>query len=66
MILLQNMRAKVVAGGEGAVPGVPPAVLRVGGRVARHDHGADPGHGEAQRPTPQKGQHVGRMTSLNS
>lgn len=47
------------AGGEGAVSGVPPAVLRVDRRVVRHDQGADPGDGEAHGPTPQEGQRTG-------
>lgn len=59
--ILQKLRADAPyrAGGEGAVSGVPPAVLRVDRRVVRHDHGADPGDGEAHGPTPQKGQHIG-------
>jgi len=39
----------VHTGGEGAVPGMPPAVLRVDRRVVRHDHGADPRNGAADR-----------------
>ena len=54
-----------VAGGEVAVPGVPPAVLRVDRRVARHDHGADPGDGEAHRLAPQKGQRYYCVTTIS-
>uniref|UniRef100_A0A453IBM3 Phosphatidylinositol transfer protein N-terminal domain-containing protein n=1 Tax=Aegilops tauschii subsp. strangulata TaxID=200361 RepID=A0A453IBM3_AEGTS len=49
-------------GGEGAVSGVPPDVLRVDRRVVRHDHGADPGDGEAHGPTPQEDTEKGCKT----
>lgn len=45
------------AGGEGAVLGVPPAVLRVDRRVVRHDVGSDPRDGASDRPASQEGQH---------
>ncbi|XP_066395012.1 uncharacterized protein [Miscanthus floridulus] len=41
-------------GGEGAVPGMPPAVLRVDRRMVRHDHGADPRDGAADRHAAQE------------
>lgn len=59
----QRFRAKLMqclvhAGGESAVLGVPPAVLRVDWRVVRHDHGANPRDGAADRPTTEKSQYI--------
>lgn len=48
----------VHTGGEGAVLGMPPAVLRVDRRVVRHDHGADPRDGAADRHAAQEGQYL--------
>ena len=50
-----NAACFVHAGTEGAVLGVPPAVLRVDRRVVRHDRGADTGDGAADGHAAEEG-----------